>query len=263
MQRFQIVGCGGIVGEAHAVAIPHHVPQFLQETVHAVNAIGIPWFAGFHRTEKHFIQAERVGAIALHNVVEEGIVALHHIVGGHVQGYDASGIVGHLHSPADKCLVLDKIAFNVEIVMTFEILRLEVFRHKVEGCAQVHRKGALRITSADEDHGTAAGVRALEQMGFHTVLLLVALEEQAQLVISDFPYETGRHSENRRAGDGVGSAAACDIFYAERLQCGPDFVACFHVDVLHAAFRQMIGLQKCVVRKDCKNVREGITDSKD
>ena len=100
-------------------------------------------------------------------------------------------------------------------------------------------------------------------MGVHTVLLLVAFEQKSEFVVSDFAYETGRHSEYCRAGNSVGSAAASDIFHAERLQSGPDFVACLHIDVLHTALRQMVCLQKCVVRKDCKNVREGITDSKD
>ena len=77
----------------------------------------------------------------------------------------------------------------MEIVVAHEVFRAEVFGHEVEGCAQIDGEGALRVRPGHEDHGTTAGVFAFEELGLHAVLLLVALEEQAQLVIAYLAYE--------------------------------------------------------------------------
>ena len=74
MERLEVVGCRFLVGQAHCIAIKHHIPQFLQETVHTVDAVGVPRLAGFNRTEEHFIEAKCVGTVALYNHIR-----VHHV----------------------------------------------------------------------------------------------------------------------------------------------------------------------------------------
>ena len=99
-------------------------------------------------------------------------------------------------------------------------------------------------------------------MRVHAVLLLVTLEEQAQLVVADLADEAGRHAENGRAGDGVGGGSAGHVFHAQGLERLPDAVAGRHVHVLHAPLRKMEFREQGVVRQDGQDVCQGIADSK-
>ena len=168
--------------------------------------------------------------------MQECVVALHHVVRGHIQRYDAASLVGQFY-------------------------RLEIFGHQVEGSSQIYGKSAFGVASADEHHAASAGMLALEQQGIDSVLLLVALEEQAQLVVSDFADEARRHAEDGCTNDGVGSAAAGDIFNAERLEGGPYHIARLHVNMLHAALGQMVGLEQRIVRQYGQNIRQSIANS--
>ncbi len=39
-----------------------HIPETFEETVHAVDTVGVPRFGHLQRTEEHLIQTQRVGA---------------------------------------------------------------------------------------------------------------------------------------------------------------------------------------------------------
>ena len=199
--------------------------------------------------------------VAVYDVVQEGVVAFYDVVGGHIQGDDAAGLVRQLYSAADKVLVLNEIALDMEVVMACEILGFEVFGHEVQGGAEVDGEGAFCVASAHENHGPAAGMLALEEHGVDSVLLLVALEEEAELVVSDLADEAGGHAEDGGADNGVGRTAAGDVFDAQGLEGGPYLVARFHVYVLHAALGQMVCLQEAVVRQDGQDIREGVANS--
>ena len=71
MQRLQFFGSGRLLFSGHTV---EQVPELLQETVAAVDTIGIPRLRLLHRTKEHFIQTERVGTVFLDNHV-----GIHHV----------------------------------------------------------------------------------------------------------------------------------------------------------------------------------------
>ena len=170
--------------------------------------------------------------------------------------------MGEFHGSAYEGLILDKIAFYVEIVVALEPLRLKVFRHQVQGGAEIDGEGALGVAAAHEYHGASAGVRAFQEHGLDSVLLLVALEQESELVVSYLPDETGRHAENRGAGDCVGGRTAGHILHPERLERCPDLVSGLHVNMLHAAFRKMVVVEERVILQNCQDVGEGVPYSK-
>ena len=100
-----------------------------------------------------------------------------------------------------------------------------------------------------------------QQARLHAVLLLVALEEQPQLVVADLADETRRHPEDGRAADCVGGGAAGHVFHAQGLEGLPDAVARFHIDVLHAPFREVVGVEERIIRQDGQDVGECVSDS--
>ena len=182
--------------------------------------------------------------VFVHYVVKEGLVGLDDIVGGHIEGNDASGFVGHLHRFPDKGLVLNEISFNMEVVVALEIFRLQIFRDHFEGGAHIVGEGSFRIGSGNEDHRAAGRILALEQQGLYSVLLLIALEKMSELVLSDFADECRRHPENGRACDGVGCRTACHVMQAVRFQALENLVPGLHIHELHAALRQMVELEE-------------------
>ena len=93
--------------------------------------------------------------VLVHDVVQERFVGLHDIVGGHVERYDAAGFAGHLYRPADKCLVLNEVSFDMEIVIALEILGLEILGDEVERGAEIDGEGPLGIAAAHEHHGAS------------------------------------------------------------------------------------------------------------
>ena len=96
----------------------------------------------------------------------------------------------------DQFLVLDQIAFDVEVVVALELFQGKVFRAQFQRGAHVVGKGAFRVGSGDEHHAPAAGLLAVEHLRAHAVLLHGALEEVAQVVIADFP--RGSRTASRR-----------------------------------------------------------------
>ena len=200
--------------------------------------------------------------IPFYYVVQESEVRLHYIIGSHIDGDDASGLVGKLHSTTGKSLVLNQIPFNMEIIIAFEKLRLQVFRHQVQGGSQIDGESPLGIASAHEDHRAAARVGTLQKGGLHSVLLLVALEQKPQLVVANLADEARRHPEYGCAGYGVGRRSAGYIFDSQRFERRPYFISRLHVHVLHAPFRKMILAQQAIVGQHCKYVGEGISYAK-
>ena len=174
----------------------------------------------------------------------------------------APGPAGIFHRAAHEPLVLHEIAFDMEVVVAFEPFGLQVLGHEVERRPEIHGEGAFGVASAHEYHRASAGMGTLEQRGLHAVLLLVALEEFSQLVVAYLAYESGGHAEYGSAGDGVGGRSAGHIFHAERLERGPDAVARLHVDMLHAPFGKMEGVQETVVREDGQNVGKRVAYAK-
>ena len=201
--------------------------------------------------------------VILYQVVEEGTVGFHHVVGGHVYGDGAAGGFGKAGSLGDKFLVLDQIAFYVEVVVAFELLRAQVFRAQLQGGAHVIGEGALCVGAGDKHHAPAAGLGAVEHLRPDTVLLHGALEEVAKVIVAYLSQEAGRHAEDSRAGDGIGRTAAGNVLDAVVFEGFPDAVAGFHVHVLHAAKGQMVLTKEGVVREDRQDVREGIAYAKD
>ena len=92
----------------------------------------------------------------------------------------------------------------MEIVIPFEIFRLQILRDKFESGSQIHGKSPFGIGCGDEYHRPSRGLGAFEQSGFDAILSLVAFEEVPQVVVADFADETGVHAEYGRSGDGVG-----------------------------------------------------------
>ena len=126
--------------------------------------------------------------------------------------------------------------------MTFEIVRLQIFRDQIQSSSQIDGKRTLGITAAHENHTSSAGMLALQKHRIYSILLLVALEKQAKFIVSDFTYEAGRHSENGSTSDGIRRTATGYILDAKRFERLPDLVSGLHVHVLHTAFRQMVCL---------------------
>ena len=86
-------------------------------------------------------------------------------------------------------------------------------------------------------------------------------EKASEVIVPYLADESGFHAEDSRASDGVGSRASCYELYSHRFQCPPDLVACLHIDMLHAAFREVELLEKRIIRKDGKNIRQCISDT--
>ncbi len=150
----------------------------------------------------------------------------------------------------------------MEIVVALKPGRHQVFRYQVKCGTQVHGESALGVAAADEHHRAAARVLlAREQVRVHAVLFLVALEEQAQLVVADLADKAGRHPENGRAGNRVGGRAAGHIFHAQGLESLPDAVSGRHVHVLHAPLREMELREQGIIRQNGQDVRQGIAYS--
>ena len=193
--------------------------------------------------------------------MQEGVVALHHVVAGHVDGDDAPRLAGHLHCPRDKFLVLNQVAFDMEVVVAFEVLGFEVFRTHFKRRAHVAGEGALGVGPGDEDHAAAGTLGAGEHGGAHSELLHAALEELAQFVVANLSYVAGRHAEDGSAGDGVGRRAAGHVLDPYLLEGSPDAVAGFLVHMLHASKGQMVGAQEFCVGQYRQHVREGVAYS--
>jgi len=149
----------------------------------------------------------------------------------------------------------------VEIVISLEKLLLEVVRAEFEGRAHIVREGPFCVCAGNEDHAAAAGFPAVEHLRLDPVLLHGALEEVPEIVVADFPEESGGHPEDGGAGNSVGCRAAGDVFYAIFFKSFPNPVTRFHVDVLHAAEGEMVFAEKAVVRKDGKDVCQCVADA--
>ena len=149
----------------------------------------------------------------------------------------------------------------MEVVVAFKVLLLQIVRAHLQGRSHVACERALGIGSGDEDHAPAAAFLVVEHRGLHPELLHSALEEIPQLVVADFSYVAGLHSEDGSTGDGVGGGASGDVFHPYLLESLPDLVACFQVHMLHAAEGKMKFTEKSVVRQDCQDVRKGVADS--
>ena len=195
--------------------------------------------------------------------MEESQVGIHHIVGSHIDGDGAAGRLGQSGCLGNEFLVLDQIAFNVEIIVPFEEGGLQVFRAQFQGGAHIVCESSLRIGSGDEYHAPAAGLGPIKHLGTYSVLLHSAFEQVSEVVVSYFSQEAGFHSEDGGTGDGVGCTAAGDVFDAVLLEGFPDAVSGFHIHVLHTAEGQVEGPQEGVVRKDGQDVGEGVADTKD
>ena len=149
----------------------------------------------------------------------------------------------------------------MEIVVSFEIFRLQVFGNEFESCPEVGRKCPFRIRGGYEHHGPACRTVSLEQGRMDAVLFLVAFVKVTDLVIPHLPDKPGFHSENSGACYGVGSRPSGYVLYAYFLEGMPYLVAGTPVDMLHAAFGQMEVFKKCVIRKHGKDIRECIPHS--
>ena len=151
----------------------------------------------------------------------------------------------------------------MEIVISLEKFRFQIFRNQFQGRSEVNCKSPFGIRCRDEDHCPSGGLDPFEQRGLDSVLFLVALEKVTELIISDLSDEAGPHSENCRPCDGVCRRTASHILDPHRFEGLPDFVAGFHIHVLHTPARQVKFFQKSVVGEDCKYVRQRIPHSKD
>ena len=60
-------------------------------------------------------------------------------------------------------MILNQIAFDMEVVISFEVFWLEVFRNKLQGGSQIYGECPLRIRCRDEDHRPAGRMYAFEQ----------------------------------------------------------------------------------------------------
>ena len=83
-------------------------------------------------------------------------------------------------------MILNEISFDVEIVISLEILQLEVFRNQLKGRTEVYGKCSFCIWSSNEDHSSTRRVNSFKQGGFDAVLSLIALEKMSKIVITDF-----------------------------------------------------------------------------
>ena len=165
----------------------------------------------------------------------------------------------HFHSFADKCLVLNEVSFDMEVVISFEVFRFQVFWNHLERCSHVVCECSFGIGPGHEDHGSARRVLAFQEQCLYAVLLFVAFEQVSEFVFADFADECGCHAEDGCAGDGVGRRASCYIVKSVWFKAFEDFVSGFHIHELHAAFREVVHFQECVVRKDGQYVCEGIS----
>ena len=201
--------------------------------------------------------------IILHQVVEESQIGIHHVIGSHIDGNGAPGLLGQTGGLGDEFLVLNQIALDVEIIVALELLQRQVVRSQFQRGAHVIGKSTLGIGAGDEHHASAGRLGAVEHLRFHAVLLHGALEEVAQVVVANLAQEAGRHPEDGGTGDGIGCAAARHIFDAVFLENLPDMVSGFHIHVLHTSQRKVEFAQERVVRKNGQDVGEGIADAKD
>ena len=83
-----------------------------------------------------------------------------------------------------------------------------------------------------------------------------------KIIVTNLTDETGLHTENCSSVDGVGCGSACHKLHSHRLESLPDLVSSLHVDMLHAAFREMEFFQECVVGKYRQNVCQGVSNAK-
>ena len=60
------------------------------------------------------------------------------------------------HCLAYKGLVLNQITLDMEIIVTLEILGLQILGNEVQSGTQIYCKGAFGVASAHEHHRTAA-----------------------------------------------------------------------------------------------------------
>ena len=201
--------------------------------------------------------------VVFHEVVEEGVIGFHDIVGGHVDGDDAAGGLGEPDGLGDELLVLDEVAFDVEVVVALEHLGDQVVRTHLEGSAHVVGEGTLGVGPGDEDHAAAAGLGAVEHLRADAVLFHRALEEVPQVVVADLADVARRHPEDGGAGHGVRGRTARHVLDPVFLQRVPDPVARLHVHVLHAPKREVEPPEERVVRKDGQDVGEGVSDAQD
>ena len=62
------VGSGAVIGQKF-FAFVEESPQFFEEAIDAVYAVGIPRFGLLQRTEEHFVETERIGTISGNDVI--------------------------------------------------------------------------------------------------------------------------------------------------------------------------------------------------
>ena len=93
--------------------------------------------------------------------------------------------MGILHRLTNKSLVLNKIPFYMEIVKPFKKLRFQIFRDKLQTSSHIIRKCPLRVRRSNKHHCSAGRLGSLQKYSMHPILLLIALEQHSELVITN------------------------------------------------------------------------------
>ena len=83
----------------------------------------------------------------------------------------------------------------MKIIISLEILWLQIFRDQLQGGSHVVGEGPFGVSSRDEAHCPAGAFRSFQKVGLDTKLLEGALVQVSQFVVADLADEARRHSE--------------------------------------------------------------------
>ena len=157
VKRFERFGRWIAILEHHLVALEELAPQALQESVYAVDAIGVPWLALFERAEEHLIEAECVGSVALYYVVGVNHIKhrfrhLFHCPSAYIAAvFENKFGVGKLWLPSAEAVDVEHIVshyVNIHVKRCHIVAVLEACRYKCVGVLDAIHKVAAALYHA-------------------------------------------------------------------------------------------------------------------
>ena len=194
--------------------------------------------------------------VLAHQVFEEGMALVDHIVTSQIQRDHTALLLGGAQGFLDKSVVLYQLAFDVEDVVACESLFAYVVGREVRRCTEVGAHGALAVRS--DEHDTAPRhERRGEQERFDAVFDKVFTVEIADFIVTHLANKSRLTSQLGDSGDGVGRTAARDEVFADRDEAVLDMLRLLHVDEVHTAFRET-DFAEVILGYLQQNVREGV-----
>ena len=158
---------------------------------------------GFSRIGQCFALIGKHDVHIFHNqLVEEVTFGFHHIVACHVETNLKSFFLGQLYGAQHQVMVLQKIAFNIEIIISGKHFTRQVFCSQCGSCSQISTERTLSI-GRNESRRNARRQIAGGQQGIYPALTKGIAKESSCLVLTYLSDKSGIGSQCGQCTDRI------------------------------------------------------------